>query len=284
MSDFSINVRLLACSNCGAPLSVPSEGGQVTCEYCNVQLQIERRPKRSAMFTSPTGEITEEQRLASLQKQLDRYDGDSIYSTCVFPDELSHLDLKYDDPTLPMLAHQAFRRAVDACKAGGSLQQDRIVYWIANRIARTSMLKGENLKSRATLETALETVTDPGFIHMLHCDMSHEARKAEDIESAEDWLKPCDPRPVMLDLDTSFRMAKVSSLFMRAQYDQALELLGQDLENAPPISPNSIPQVTLMRVSALERSAQRNTRTFSEARCSYVPNPQPRPSACQGYS
>ncbi len=43
---------------------------------------------------------------------------------------------QYDDPTLPTLAYQAFKQAVERCSRTGSLNDERRVFWIRAPVGR----------------------------------------------------------------------------------------------------------------------------------------------------
>ena len=44
------------------------------------------------------------------------------------------------------------------------------------------------------LETALEVLWDPGFIHTIDCQLAMLASNAHAFDAADAWLQRCDPR------------------------------------------------------------------------------------------
>jgi len=127
-------VRVLMCTQCGAPVEASSAGGMLTCDYCGATLHV------GAAHTGPidfghadlglSPEQAEAARLQSLRKQAEHYDENGPYTYMYAPDDLEYLAASDEtaDDFIPM-ALQAFNAAVQRCEASGNqLEAQRRVY------------------------------------------------------------------------------------------------------------------------------------------------------------
>lgn len=250
---------MLMCQQCGTPFEAPVEGGTFECSNCNATLLVEKRTIKEVRVVDPTIEPglpeheLERRRRKSLQQQQDHYNEDNPYSFYNAPDGYDFLGGTNElDPNVPALANQALVAALEACRlGGGSLPQQRAVYWVARKVKNIWTQRNEPQRARAAIETALETVRDPGFVHMLRTGMADLARVSGDYALARRWLERCDPAPWLLDLDTSYR---TSMAILHAEEDnwrEALELIGEEREEVP-YEPSSVAVMSSLRVAALE--------------------------------
>ncbi len=250
------------CHQCGAPFSVDDAGGNIRCEYCDSALQV--APKRTGRIRFPDPSLTpdlspqkhEKLRLKQLKKQREHYDGKANpYSYHKPPpglDSLSGLP-QFEPKTLEVL-QKAFGVAIEACKASrGYVRDQRAVTWTARRLGTLHNLARDPQRARAAYETALEGVIDPGYQQVLRCALSRLACRVDDVTSAEAWLEPCDPRPVILDLDSAYRTAQAELLLTRGESaaEEVLVLLGERRKDVP-YDPSSVLMFFAGRVSALE--------------------------------
>jgi DNA-directed RNA polymerase subunit RPC12/RpoP len=251
--------RILACPQCGAPLDVPESGGQVRCDYCKASIAFEQRPDApSAVLSKPqvdpawSDEERERRRLAELRRQADD-DVTSPYSTFDAPPGLEHLELSYDDPLLPGLMAEAFRKAVQRCtESRGDLRDEQRVTWIAGKAKNVFTLTGDVRRSRGMLETARELVRDAGFQHALLCELADVARKDDDLAAAQALADQCDPASWVLPLDSNYRTTAGMIAQVAGDMPRVLELVGSDNDQVP-FSAATIYQACMMRTAALER-------------------------------
>src|SRR5690242_18221907 len=68
-STFSYQLRILLCTNCGAPIEMPRAGGQAACRYCNAVNQRAMRDERPLFTPGPQAFLREDERIARLRAQ-----------------------------------------------------------------------------------------------------------------------------------------------------------------------------------------------------------------------
>src|SRR4051812_30358435 len=67
MSAFSTDVRILTCPQCGAPIQMARQGGQVQCGYCHAPLTVGARDDAPAHHLGP--QLNEDERYRGLWSQ-----------------------------------------------------------------------------------------------------------------------------------------------------------------------------------------------------------------------
>src|SRR5258708_6215332 len=68
MSAFSTDVRILTCPQCGAPIQLSRQGGQIQCTYCHAPLTVAARDDTTIHHAAgPT--LTEAERYQGLWSQ-----------------------------------------------------------------------------------------------------------------------------------------------------------------------------------------------------------------------
>lgn len=247
------------CRQCGAPFEAPVEGGTFECSDCKATLVVEERTIKQVRVVDPTIEPglppkeRQRRRSKSLHQQEENYNEDNPYSFYNAPDGYEFLGgVNELDPEVPAMANQAFRAAVEACEAGGgSLPQQRAVYWVARKLKNIWAQRNQPMRARAVIETAHETVRDPGYLHLLRTSMADFARVEGDFELAQVWLDRCDPEPWMLDLDTSYRTTKALICAYQDDWQGALDQVGER-RGLVPYEPSSVAVMSSIRISALE--------------------------------
>lgn len=255
----TLESRILACTQCGAPLDVPESGGQVRCDYCKTSIVFgQRLGAFSAILSKPqldpawSDEERERRRLAELRRQADD-DVTSPYSTFDAPPGLGHLELSYDDPLLPGLMAEAFRKAVQRCtESRGDLRDEQRVTWIAGKAKNVFALGGDARRSRGMLETARELVRDAGYQHTLLCALTDLARKDDDLAAAQALVDQCDSESWVLPLDSNYRTTAGMIAQVAGDLPRVLELVGSDNDQVPFSAAVSY-QACMMRTAALER-------------------------------
>lgn len=107
-------------------------------------------------------------------------------------------------------------------------------------------------RRRKLLESAAEVLVDPRQRQIVRCLLVQCAVLGGDLESAETWLRPCDPRPLDLHMDTAWRLAAAYVYTARNEPSKVLECLGGE-PGAVPIADGHDATATVLRVNALER-------------------------------
>jgi hypothetical protein len=253
-------VRVLLCTECGAPVNAPAAGGQMSCEYCGASLVIGRPQAGPIDLGAGMDELgmspeqVERARLKSLRMQMEHYETDgNPYCYIEAPDGLEYISAtdELDEDFIPM-ALSAFRTAVQRCQtSGGRMPDQRKVYWLARKLKNSWTRRNEAVRARAVIETAHGVVSDPGYRQLLTCTLADLSRHGEDVSGSLRWLEQCDPRPPQLDLDTEYRTSLAMTHLVRGAYQEALDLVGERYGQVP-YEPSSIAVVNSIRVSALE--------------------------------
>jgi len=248
-SLFSPEIRLLICRNCGAPLPAPREGGIATCEYCEASSEVAPRPRPVVPAATPRPEpLTEAERIQHLRLQ----DGKPLHAPSTLPLTLQ-LWHRPDDPKKAALATQLWQQARAALSSGaGKPSDERQLYFLTLALDNYWALKRDDRRRRALLETALESCTEPLHLQVLRCEMAGQARRLGDLDAAEAWLAPCDPRPHDLNMDSALRRQRAAIATARGDFAAVLELLGAEIDEIP-IADLYDHSATMLRANAHER-------------------------------
>jgi hypothetical protein len=238
---FDIAIRMLECQACGAPIAAPIGGGQVSCEYCRAVNSISVR--RADAPSAPASMTSEVARLGRLKAQLDHPIGGHAYS-------LDRPPLGWGDgpPTVERL-EGAWQRAKLA--PGASPEEQRTLFWLAMKLADARQTRGQQREARATLETALDRLSDGGHRHLIRCHLSADALSQRDLEAADGWLRECDAAPEVLELDTAYRVALAWLRLMQGDASAVLAVVGTR-DGDIPIHPAHASTMGRVRVHALE--------------------------------
>ncbi len=243
---FSHSVRVLACGNCGAPLDASLSGGSVACAYCGTRSEIAGRDdteERAAAAAARSAPVSESERLAQLRRQ--------DHEPLVPPPSLQHYLERGSTTLRPESLEKAkgeWRRARAQLSSGGAAAAERLFH-LTLMIA--PLLDGRS--ERAFLETALETLSDARHRQLLRRRLVHRAVLAGDIDAAEAWLAPCNPRSTELHMDTAYRIAASHVALARGRPQEALVQLGEHAEDLP-IAEGNDAEAGVLRAHALEAS------------------------------
>lgn len=243
-TTFAIDVRVLQCGNCSAPLAAPVAGGQVTCEYCGAVTRVAPRPDLhvATPVAPPQPGVDEGQRLFALHQQSVSYDAKaSPYSYYLPPDDLTYLtDLVnnekdgYRSEALLAKANHAWTAALAGCRAAPQdPRAQRRCYWLVMLMSQIWSARREYMRQRAALESAGELMVDPGHRYVIGASLAAAARNMGDLDAAEAWLATLDPRPWHLDLDSAYRTVAAAVALSRGQPDRALATVGRSAAEVP---------------------------------------------------
>jgi hypothetical protein len=267
---FALDVRVLLCKNCNAPLDAPPLGGNVTCSYCGAVSSVAPRPElqglgsQAAAAPRPASGVAEAQRLAILRVQAQTYDPSSNpYAFFRAPPGLEGLAMKvmakgYSDRDTALTVQSALGKAVtEVERAPRDPAAQRRCFWLARLASQCWSAQDEFLRQRAALETASEVLTDHGHRYILRCELSKAARAMGELASAEAWLAQCEPDSSLIDLDNEYRLAAAGLALARQEWGQALAYVGPTGADVP-FEPSSQLAATMARAAALEGAGNRS--------------------------
>lgn len=243
-TSFSYAVRVLACDRCGGPHESPLAGGSFGCRFCNAQNMV---AIRSEVVVAPGRAPTPEaERIARLRTQ----DGKPLMP----PSNLGHLMAN------GQLADHKVDEAVSIWNgARHQLRTNPNDYDAAERLLFLSMMiaqyykdKGEKLRQRALLESALDAVTLPRHRQVLRGFLTRAAVLSGDLDAAEAWLKPCDAHSDDLSMDTEWRFSRAFIDTARGSFPNVVTVLGRG-SNDIPIEDAADDVCAVLRANAVER-------------------------------
>jgi hypothetical protein len=221
---FSARTRILPCEGCGAPLEAAVQGGQVACPACQTMNTVGPRDDSPLGSGAPT--LDEAQRMARLRAQ----DGKPLMpppSLAAFVQGGGLAPWKIQEA---LAAWQSTRNEVRATHN----------FEAADRLSFLTMLLSQHfsqqtdpLRRRALLEGALDVHALPRHRQAMRGFLSRGASVEGDLESAEAWLRPCDPYSDDLETDTAYRVSRALLDTTRRDYDGVLRTLGRNADDVP---------------------------------------------------
>jgi|GEM_PF-598219 len=249
--QFCFDIRVLMCSNCGAPLQTAFAGGTVTCGYCGTINVFTPRREEPVEPMAAAMEIDEEQRMALLQRQ----DG-------IQPEVPAGIRQLLSGGVLaPWKEGEALAMWKTTCGelgAGSDFSSAELLYFLTIILSNHFSGKDANFKQRALYESALEVLTLPRHRQLIRGLLSRHATLEGEIEAAEKWLEPCNPRSEDLESDSSYRVSKAEILTVREDWNGVLDVLGRKIDEIP-ITAALDGKAIVQRANALERAGQTKT-------------------------
>ena len=246
--QFSFEVRVLMCSNCGAPLQTGFAGGTVACSYCGTVNVFTPRREEPVEPMAAAREIDEEQRMALLRRQ----DG-------IQPEVPAGIKQLLSGGVLaPWKEGEALAMWKTTCGelgAGSDFSSAELLYFLTIILSNHFSGKEAGLKQRALYESALEVLTLPRHRQLIRGMLSRRAALEGEIEAAEKWLEPCNPHSEDLESDSSYRVSKAEILTVREDWNGVLDLLGRKIDEIP-ITAALDGKAIVQRANALERTGQ----------------------------
>ena len=208
---FDFQVSVVECPNCGAPVSSELSRGQVNCSYCNVAILI----RRSARPGGGMGPVAPAAAQSAAAAEEGRYDSRQL---------LKRLDIGLDYGEI----RAAFNEARGRILAGRAKPQDEYVVWAgALFLAPKADAAGDQRAHRAVLETALQTVPDPGYQAILCCRLARAAAQVGDTGSAEGWIAAATIEHPVAEVTTEQLVARAWVKLHAADYQGALAIIGR---------------------------------------------------------
>ncbi len=241
-SDFTYEIRVLMCTQCGGPLETDTGGGNFKCDYCGVINQIMPRQIETQVESET---ISEKDRLTRLWAQ----DGKPLPP----PDSIKGLIINGEIPASKVDeaigVFNSTRKEVASSSdyaAGERLTYLTLVLY--NYYVKTNDKK----RQRAILESAVEAFKLPHHKGFVLGIMSRSAVKDGDVQAAKNWLKQCNPRSDDLRADTAYRVAQALIDTADGRFDKVHNLLGGGRGDVP-IADGYQPLTTVLQANAWEK-------------------------------
>ena len=224
---FSHETRILACSGCGAALEASVQGGSFVCRYCGATNQVSARVEAPSFAVDPSGPVDERERIRRLRIQ----DGKPLQP----PASLEGLIAA--DGTVPAWKVQ---EAVSIWQSARREVGETSSFEAAERLLFLTMVLanhfGEDndlVRQRAMFESALEVFFLPRHQQTMRGYLARCAARAGELEAAEAWLAPCDPRSDDLQTDSAYRFSRAFIDTARGEWDAVLRVLGHGPDDVP---------------------------------------------------
>lgn len=240
---YSHSLRILACQGCGAPLEAAVGGGSFTCTYCGAVNRLAARDERRDLERAREAPaISESERYSRLREQ--ERAGEALPASIA---ALVSLD--------GTLEAESVERAKREWLAARAEVEAAASFPVQERFFHLTVLLAPHFAERArraVLETAAEVLSDERHRHVLRCLLATYAAREGDTRAAEEWLSACNPRPVDLAMDSSYRLAAATVATVRGDHARTLAILGARADDIPVTSRDRL-ACALLRIDALER-------------------------------
>lgn len=245
--SYSHQVRILLCAECGAPLDAGVDGGALRCEYCSTTNQVPRRNEDADIAEAQQARdaaLDESERVERLRQQ-DK-------QPTALPESLApFLRGSELDPQQATAAAQDWTVTRKMLEQTGEFTASERLFHLTLLVAPTL----EPNRRRAMIENAVELLPDRRHRQILRAELTRLAVRASDLESAEQWLRPCNARSSDLRMDTAYRIAAAYLATGRQDHLQVLALLGRHPEDIP-IADGHDDEASALRANATEAMAR----------------------------
>ena len=243
MSVFSPSIRVVLCLHCPGMVQAPYEGGVARCDRCGNPVTLGARDAR------PLGAdraLPEHERLSRLRAQdgRPRQLPPSVQALAPFG-EIEAWKIREAFEVWAATRQEVLR-------TGGFEAAERLVLLTMLLCNHLGDQAAEMVRRRALFESALDVVTLPRHRQMLRGQLCRGAVRVGDLDGAEHWLRPCDPRSEDLETDTAYRLSRACIDSARHRYAEVLEVLGRDPAEVP-IQDAADAVCAVLRANAWER-------------------------------
>jgi hypothetical protein len=243
---FSPEIRVLLCTHCGAPIEAAIAGGQAACRYCGAAHQLAQRDARRLTFIAPgQPPMSEEERFARLRAQ----DGRPLLP----PASLQSL---LPDGQLPSWrvqeAFAVWQSTRQELRTSASYEAAERLLFLTLILSSHFLEQNDLTRQRAMLESALEAFSLPRHRQIMLGCLSRNACRTGDLQAAEQWLAPCDPRSDNLESESDYRFARAFLDTARGDWAAVLRVLGNGPEDIPIMDADE-PACAVLRANAWER-------------------------------
>jgi DNA-directed RNA polymerase subunit RPC12/RpoP len=247
---YDYQVKTVECTKCGAPVTAAIAGGQATCEYCGASMTVAARVREER----PVTRIDEEARLAGLAAQARAYkSGTALIRE---PEGLAQFTKMLSDPAARTAAEEAYRQEWEKTRRRLVSDSDNLdaaehLFRLAIALANHYTGTGDDPRARATLETALDLLLDSNHRDIVRCRLARAALKLGDVEAGRAWLEDVNPRSVLLEVDTEYRLARAMLDLADKDYSAILKVLGRLPGKIPFAQTDDIILASCMRAHAV---------------------------------
>jgi hypothetical protein len=252
MSAFSTDVRILTCPQCGAPIQLARQGGQIQCTYCHAPLTVAARDDRSLQQGGPSL-LTEAERYQGLWAQA------ASFGAKMLPPEMQAvLAGGALTPDRVGAALGIWRTYCQRASAGDFAAGDFAVLITGSLSSYFAVVARDPQRQRALFESTLDSLRDPSQKQVIRCNLARSSARAGDMQSAQTWFAACDPSPADLQADTAYRVTYAYLATSHGDYRNVLAALGPAPNSVPVALPSRL-QIGVLRANAIERSGDVGT-------------------------
>lgn len=232
---FQLELRVVPCTTCGAPLEGLRAGGAVSCRYCRASQEVTAR-EDTPIVVGPR--MADSDRIVFLKQQ------DAFARPT--PPALDRL--VFGDRLVPWQVSQALARWQVARREHDADELFALTCVLSAHYERTRA----SMEERAIVEGALDEVIEPRQRQILRGILARAAALTGDVTAAHAWLASCDPHATDLEADGAYRFARACLETVRGNPAGVLEALGQTPTDVP--LPNDLdPVAQTLRANAWER-------------------------------
>lgn len=223
--ELSHDVRVLACGYCGAPNSVPVQGGFVQCGHCRATMEVALRREES-LARSGEGELDRIHRVSVLRAQ----DGRPL----LVPDSVKpYFAVGGLAPGRMEAALEAWRAALLDLRQRYAREPEERLYFLTRLLSDRLWTHERHLEARALLESAAEVLRARRHRQITYCMLARRAAVLGDLAAADAWLGPCDPASYDLHMDSELRMARAFIATMRGDFEAVIAELAASAKDHP---------------------------------------------------
>ncbi len=240
---FRFDLRIVVCQHCGAPVESVPTGGWVTCHYCNAGHQVTARVE--AMLEPEVRAVDENLRLATLRQQ----DGRPLIPPASLQPLIENNKLM---PWKEQEALAVWRSTCDELRRGDSFEAAERLLVLTMLLSNHYAGKKEPLRQRALFESALDVFRLPRHRQVMRGFLARNAAYTNDVDGAERWLAPCNPRSMDLEADSAYRISRATIDTAKGNWVAVLQTLGR-FHNDVPIMDVNDPTAVVLRANAHER-------------------------------
>ena len=243
-TDFSYEIRVLMCLNCGGPLDADINGGAFTCDYCGVTNHIvPREPRPPARV-----QVDEGVRMSRLWAQAGR----PIHPPAVVDKMCNKGMLK---PRKVKKAIKLFNSTREELSCSSDYETSERLAYLSLVLYNHYVKEKDQKRQRALLESAVEALRIPHHRQIVLGTLCRSAVKDGDVQAAKDWLKSCDPSSDDLRADTSYRIGQALVDTAEGKFAEVHKHLGAG-QTEVPIADGFPPIATLLRANAWEKEGR----------------------------
>ncbi|MCC7541538.1 MAG: SEL1-like repeat protein [Deltaproteobacteria bacterium] len=229
---YTHELRSIECPKCGAPVVAPTTAADVVCNYCGTQQRLAAR--RSLVPDAP--QVDEAARLAGLRLQFAQQNP-AQPALFRIPEGLEPYLAMLGDARARPAAIAAIRQDWERTRARMSESPDHEtglrLFRLAYFLSMFYTLDNDHEHSRAVLDTALELTQDPAHADILRSSLARLALEQGDEEAFRAWLAGINPRPILLEADSSYRVTVARYHLARNEHAKVIEILGPNYGEIP---------------------------------------------------